>query len=937
MPELRFLSWEKPFLPAATSFLAQGFGGPGVLDLRGTRLVVPGARSGRRLLELLVEEASSSGRRLVPPDRILTVGSLPEELYAPPVPVASGALARRSWALALERSSGETLTTALGPQAQDQELEARVGYARFLDSLNRTVGASCLSFRSVAEECRRGFLFSDEDRWNALALIQEKMRSILGAEGFCDREEARHRALLEGRVKDRQGLILVGVAEAPLVTRRMLGRVADELTILVHAPPGEAEAFDSLGMVVVGAWHGRPIPLPGEELVVGDTPGDQAEEAVSFLRGLEARHAPEDVTFGVPDPSLVPFLARHLGERGIATRYAEGTPLSQSPPARLLNATAEYLAGGRFNALADLLRHPDLPPDLAPEMAPELADAFFGAHFPDLVASAGQSGERGDPAFRGLLRTLHGPGRLAQLNGRARISDWMPRILSYLASLYGLAALPRDLQHRRTVAEALLQIRDAAEELHRLPAGLDEVCGAQQALSVLLGELRDARIPPDPREDAVELVGWLELQLDDAPVIVLTGVADPFLPESVNADILLPNALRARLGLEDNQARYARDAYRLTAILHSTRHRRVIAARRNAAGDPLRPSRLLLTGDDREMAERVLRLAGDSRESRRRQRAPLRLPQSVREGFRLPPEPFLPVPDLSRPLPVTAFRLLLEDPYLWALGQSLGLQEAEYDLQELDPLSFGTLAHRVMESFARSPEAASTDPEAVGSRLRRILDGTARERYGRAPLPTVSLQVEQLRTRLDAFAHWQAARIRKGWEILAVEARTPPEGVAFDVDGEPIFLSARVDRIDRHKETGAWALLDYKTGDAGVDLSDVRGRDGVWKDLQLPLYHTIRRDLRSQKGSLLDPPAPGVPVQLAYLPLSRSQGPVEEVVAGWTPDDLASAEETAREVIRALRNRGGIAFDEDRSGRRARGGMATLLGQGLLQAAEAEE
>lgn len=78
-------------------------------------------------------------------------------------------------------------------------------------------------------------------------------------------------------------------------------------------------------------------------------------------------------------------------------------------------------------------------------------------------------------------------------------------------------------------------------------------------------------------------------------------------------------------------------------------------------------------------------------------------------------------------------------------------------------------------------------------------------------------------------------------------------------------------------------------------------------------------------------------MQLAYLPLSRSQGPVEEVVAGWTPDDLASAEETAREVIRALRNRGGIAFDEDRSGRRARGGMATLLGQGLLQAAEAEE
>jgi RecB family exonuclease len=159
----------------------------------------------------------------------------------------------------------------------------------------------------------------------------------------------------------------------------------------------------------------------------------------------------------------------------------------------------------------------------------------------------------------------------------------------------------------------------------------------------------------------------------------------------------------------------------------------------------------------------------------------------------------------------------------------------------------------------------------------------------------------------------------------------------FDVDGVPVFLSGRIDRIDRNRTTGAWTVFDYKTGEGGADPASARGRDGVWKDLQLPLYRRLLVGLQTAEGASLAPPAPGVTVDLAYLPLSKDTGPIAPAVADWTPADLETAEEAAREVVRSLREAGGISFHPASSGRRARGDLAVLLGRGLLQTEEDEE
>ncbi len=791
----------------------------------------------------------------------------------------------------------------------------------------------------MARECRQGFLFSDEERWEALSRIQGGMRSILAEAGRVDREEARWEALRVGGRSTSMTPILVGVAELPIVTRRMLEGVAERVLALVHAPETMAEAFDEFGTIRTDYWQDWCIPIQERDLVVRDGPKDQAAEVLASLVETAGTYALDEITIGVPDPSLVPYLAQQLEAHGYGSRYAEGTPLSLASPVQLLKAIADYLGGGRFGALANLLRHPDLPVMLKPEMAPELADAYFERHLPDLVLPGhSRDGPPGGGGLSEIQDRLHGPEFLGQLEGTAALSEWMLSILSLLASVYGERAWDADPRYHRQLVEASMLIREAAEALHQLPPVLDERCSAHEALRILLGELRDGRIPPEAEVAAVEMVGWLELQLDDAPVVLLTGASDPFLPEAVNADPFLPNALRSRLGLEDNRARYARDAYRLTTLVKSTEARVIIAGRRTAAGDPLRPSRLLLTGTDEELAGRILMLTGaDQVAEGRRPELPSGPDRGSGKRFRLPPEPHIHLPEIPQPLPVTAFRAILDDPYLWALQRILGLEEPRYDLQELDPMGFGTLAHEVLEQFARSPEARSPDPEAIRRRLDTILTRRAERLFGPNPLPTVPLQVEQLRTRLRAFSEWQSEWVEEGWEIYCSEARTPAGGIPFDVDGIPVFLSGRIDRIDRNRATGAWTVFDYKTGEGGADPASARSRDGRWTDLQLPLYRHLLVGLQTSGGGSLETPGPGEAVDLAYLPLSKDTGLITPAIADWTPADLETAEEAAREVIRGLREAGGISFHPASSGRRARGDLAVLLGRGLLQTEEDEE
>ena len=949
-----FLGWDRAILRTTAALLADRHDVGGELRMESARVVLPGARAGRRLKECLVEEAERRQARLYPP-RVVTIGALPELLGPAALPSATAALGRRLWVRALRGLPAERLEMLYASVPERDDLVGWTRLAGTVAALHEEVAGAGLRFRQVAEHCDTGLLFADTERWSVLAEAQAAFESELARLGLSDPGLGRIDAAASPWPIAEGEIWLVGVVEMPAVVARALDRFREaggRVRVVIHAPEDEAAGFDELGRLLPEAWSERAIPLLDEQIAVRGRASEQAAEVVDILAGLNGRYSAAEILVAFPDEELVPFLEQSLNAAGVRVHAGAGLPIERTPVLRLLTAAADFLEGRRFDAAAALLRHPDLSRALrkrwrAREGADgasrgdvdaylEALDTFFTAVLPArMERGAIPATDRDARTVESLRRALDHESMLGRFRGQRPIGEWMPAIMELIAEVHSVAPLDTSRPADRALIEACRHLRSAALDLLTLPAEVEERGSAATAIRLLLDEINGESIPPSPHDDPVELLGWLELRLDDAPVVVITGFNEPFLPQSLNAHPFLPNSLRERVGLICNRRRYARDAYELTALIESRDVLRAIAGRRGASGDPLRPSRLMFAVPGRLLAERVRAFYSEDSAAPAARAGGKDVPPEE-QGFLLPPEPVIRAERPIERISVTAFGKLLTDPYLFALERVRRLRAMDDGAREMDGLTFGALAHAVLERFGHSDEAALPDAEAGQRRLDILLDDAVRETFGAGSLPAVRLQVEQLRARLHAFAAWHAGWIASGWRIVGLECGTPVEGIPFEVDGEPIHLTGRIDRIDYHPERRAWAIFDYKAGDRG-DPPEKTHRKGPkkerkWIDLQLPLYRLILPHL----GELV--PGAGTitegDVRLGYINLPREPAETGAIFADWTEVELAEAVDCAAECVRLLR-RNEFAFSAGVKRSFLDERLAAVMGIGYLESAAA--
>ncbi|HEV3024687.1 MAG TPA: PD-(D/E)XK nuclease family protein, partial [Pirellulales bacterium] len=693
-----------------------------------------------------------------------------------------------------------------------------------------------------ADVLSRGFQATDAieiGRWQTLDALQKDYAERLDQLGLVDAQLARLDAVREGVCRTQRDIFLVGVADLPQIVERMLEQVADRVTSLVHAPPELADRFTKSGAIVVPAWRQAEIKFDDEQLVVVDGPADQATAVVETLAEYDGRYTPDEITVGVPDAGIVPYLERRFEQFAIPARYAEALRMKQTAPYRLLAAVADYLDGQRFAEFAALVRHPDLAIWLdAGDGHPWLAalDAWYARRLQTRVDEGEQEGDEDSRQVAALAVRIN---ELCQPFADAQpLADCAQKMASLLVAVYGQR--PLDGHTGRVVLETCDAIHDVLLEAVAADARLAGRWKPADAIRLLLRQIDDTPVPPLAGPSAVELLGWLELPLDDAPALVVTGFNDGFVPSFINADPFLPNALRRKLGLLDNERRYARDAYAL-AVLVGSRRVKLIAGRRSAEGDPLTPSRLLFACPRERIPRRVLvYFRGEEVRT-----PPPRVPQGLNAGRRQstfePPRP-RPLEEPVTSMRVTQFRDYLACPYRYYLRHVLNLRGLNDLAEELDPLAFGSLAHEVLNAFGADPgNSRLVDAEKVIKVLDAELERMVRGIYGKRRLPAVNVQIAHLHLRLAAFARWQASWAAQGWRIVATEVEVGEGAAALRVDGQPMFLRARIDRIDRRDADGRYIIFDYKTSDAGHPPDKTHRKQDRWVDLQLPLYRHLTK------------------------------------------------------------------------------------------------
>jgi ATP-dependent helicase/nuclease subunit B len=257
---------------------------------------------------------------------------------------------------------------------------------------------------------------------------------------------------------------------------------------------------------------------------------------------------------------------------------------------------------------------------------------------------------------------------------------------------------------------------------------------------------------------------------------------------------------------------------------------------------------------------------------------------------------------------VTSLATWLACPFRFYLKHGLGMQKPEPARVEWNARDFGTVAHEVLERWGRDPEAReSSKPEAIHDWLSAELDRVATEWFGtRLPL-VVRVQSEVLRQRFLWLSRIQARSRDEGWQVAEVEHK-------FEIPFGSSVIVAKIDRIDRHQETGDLRVIDYKTGKVdsvekahrrkitartalpahlaadspALYSGDENGKpaDFRWMNLQLPLYAMA---IQQRDGAI---PAP------CYFTLGATEADVNiREWAAFSETDLGAARSCAEWLV----------------------------------------
>jgi ATP-dependent helicase/nuclease subunit B len=835
-PRLRFLSSERPLLPQAVDWLAGGWSGTHPLDLSDILVVVPTQQSGRRLREALAERAARQKQAVVPPRVVTPEGVV---VVPPSVKAASRLQALVAWAELFREFEPADFREVfpIDPPARNFSWALRL--AEEFMRLQKTLGEGELRLDTVAAKAGD---FPEAARWRQLGELERRHDAKLAALGLVPTQQARMEAAKAPEPLAVSRVVLLAVPDPlPLALTALAVHAATRsIEIGVFARPEEAENFDGWGRPLTAAWERRELTLEGFEqrVALAADPAAQADRVAALVSGYGQPSGRLGV--GVTDPEVLPVLEVALARAGFPVFNPEGESRRKDSLYHLLDTLAALAQDPSFPAVAALARCPDFMDFLAAR-APEFSaaqwlsglDELHSRHLPaDLAAARLQAAKL--VKYPELSPGLVAVDEIRQLLLTGALAD---AAANALGRIFAARTLDLGRPADARVLDAAGAWRQIVQECAGLAATLEPAAWWELALR-LFGDGTRTEEKPD---GAVEMQGWLELLFEDAPHLVVAGFNDGRVPEAVAGDPFLPEALREKLGLKTNGARLARDAYVL-AVLGDCRRTGgrldLLVGKVSAAGDPLRPSRLLLQCPDAELPARVEFLFRDL--------AAGRAGPSWRRAWQLRP-PKVPGPTRLR---VTAFRDYLQCPFRFYLKHGLHLSTVDLHKAELDAPDFGTLCHSALEAMAREPSlCACADPAELKAFLHQALEKEIRSRYGPNLTLPLLIQVESARQRLARAAEVQAAQRAAGWRIEQAEK-------SFSLQLGPMAVAGKIDRIERNELTGDRRVLDYKTADQPVTPLEAHARrlgrhdaavpacarfllgdqEWVWRDLQLPLY-----------------------------------------------------------------------------------------------------
>lgn len=703
IPARWFLGWGGPLVRRLASWLWKEVG---ARDLPRCLVVTPTAHSGRRLREAL---AGVAGGGLLSPRF-----STPDSLFRPGTEAAPKAVLAAAWARVLLEADPSRLVS-LVPEASLADRDGTWAMAMadlVLPAVDR-LAESALRPHDVARATRAfaelGAGDGEVERWLAIASLEAEVGAILAGLRLLIPAEAKIRRAQSPQLPpgiDR--LVFAAVPDpvplACLAAARLLEAGSVRIDVLVDAPSAMESRFDPWGRPLPGCWQREPIPLPGGNEAITITVDDEAAAKAAVAACAAA--ASNRIALCVPDTTLLPAMERAFLDAGWPVFDPDGRVAGGSGLLVFLDAQLAVLAAPRpaFESANALLRCPEAAVWLGfprTHAVVRALDRLHAAALPESLddalralekwAAVPESARNGPRMRRDSSLLLPVFRKLAACAAQSR-RDGMVHVLydSFDALANGKCDDGAGGALLAAVADSLASLALAVEAAPKLGGAALAACWRKS--------LPDVRAETARPATSLDALGWLESPYEAAPHLVVAGMHHGCVPDGVREDAFLPDSLRAALGLRTQATRDARDAFLFRAMVEARRvggSVRVVVSKFDGAGEPRKPSALLLLCEPDDLAVRVRHVFPEFHS----ENAPARPARSRGQWvLSFPRDPDREKEALGVIHP-TLVKNYLRCPVRCYLGTVLGMTRYDPDQKELAATDFGSLVHGVLEAF----------------------------------------------------------------------------------------------------------------------------------------------------------------------------------------------------------------------------------------------
>ena len=800
-----------------------------VPDLSRTLLVLPGQNAIRLLTDLL-----AAGQGVLPPAAATSGGLIRFGIENDALTPAEQNLL---WQKILNDPETDRCHALFlhGLDRTNKKLIA--GLAENLTALQIELNRELLSFAAAANILQGT---ADHARWQDLAALEKRFNAMLKKYDLPDSLLQLQNAVSDLTVfRNYDRIVIAGVPDLPGPARKRLEMLemtnAVQIDILIDAPPEMAIRFDDWGGVKPEAWSGYPLNFEQEgknRIHVAADPADLAVLARELL--------PENGVFdcrktviAAADPALVPWIRRELEKvPGMPEIYdPAGLPAGKLDLVPLLQLFYRLAEESQINVIRSLFAHRSFMAWLAEICSATendllaALDAYRLEHPVDVLST--QSPRARSEALRhAFAKILQIRDQLCGSTEPAKtLRDLFNRIYNTVPQpLHGVS-----FKQEADKFSSLLERFSESPLLSKLPA--------HDFYEALVNAAAKIDLYPEHALNAVEITGFLDLPFRNAERIILCGMNEGVLPESIRPTNFLNDTKRKILGLPDNAQRFARDCFYLYTILKDAPRSEFIVCKTDEKGAPLRASTLFFSNPEL-LTERAGILFApplpDEKPEENGRYNEVKIEPDFTDAFGNKDNP-----EQIR-LSVTSFAGLLDKNTLLDtfFSHSMGITKNDYEATELDNLAFGTVCHAALEHF--DVHSCSSEEDAVNT-LCANFSRELTKKCGSTLPPAIQIQREMFLNRMTHTAKKLFAG-KDQFDLLKQEWNlNRGEGILF----HDILIKGKIDRIEISRDRRKIRLIDFKTSDKGESPEKTHFKKAYQEkparflNLQLPLYRLL--------------------------------------------------------------------------------------------------